>query len=207
VFGLEPKLYTSKDRVAELRVLNSVVSAAFRLLFKFDATDSTRKHIPDLVFNVDARLQLAFLRGYFLGDGTLDSGAKRLSFSTSSETLANQLMYLLLAHGISAGLYGHEPTDKPTGIRLINGKPIIQRHTSYQVSVSGRDALLALELVWYDHENAAAVTHWLMTTKRAQGRRTAIPLAGNLIGLPVRAVRQVEASNRKVYDFSVEKDE
>ncbi len=32
-------------------------------------------------------------------------------------------------------------------------------------------------------------------------------MVGNLVGLPVNAVRQVEASNKKVYDFSVQGDE
>jgi DNA gyrase subunit B len=207
VFGLEPAYYTTDDRVGELRVLNSVVSAIFRLLFKFDGTESIRKHIPDLVFNVDAKLQLAFLRGYFLGDGTLSPENKHILFSTSSETLANQLMYLLLAQGISAGVTRNEPTGKPTGPSPVNGKPIYQRHTAYQVRVSGRNALTTLEPVWFDHARAVELTHWLMAAKPVQRAKKAVPLAGSLIGLPVRAVRQVAASNRKVYDFSVETDE
>ncbi|HEX7593782.1 MAG TPA: LAGLIDADG family homing endonuclease, partial [Anaerolineae bacterium] len=98
VFGLEPILYSSSDRASELRVLNSVVTATFRWLFGFDGTRSARKHIPDLVFNVPPQMQLAFLRGYFMGDGTL--GRHQVSFATISELLANQLMYLLLVQGI-----------------------------------------------------------------------------------------------------------
>jgi len=204
VFGLEPTLYTSSGgRVSELRLLNSVVTATFRLLFDFDGTDASRKHIPDLVFNVDARLQLAFLRGYFLGDGSLSQ--RQVCFATTSETLANQLMYLLLMHGINISLSQREPGGKASG--MIRGKPIITRRTAYYLTVADRDAIAALEPVWRDHARAPEVHRWLATPRGKGGRRPVLPMVGDLIGLPVRAVRQVQASNRKVYDFSVEGDE
>jgi len=204
VFGLEPTLYESVGRVHELRVLNRVVSAFFGLLFGFDSLDASRKCIPDLVFNVDKPMQLAFLRGYFLGDGTL--GQHRLRFTTVSATLANQLMYLLLMHGVNAALSQQEPSGKPVGLSPINGKPIFQRHTAYYLAVSGRDALIALEPVWHDHAYSAELQRWLAITQKRQSY-TAIPIVGDLIGLTVRAVRQVQASGHKVYDFSVEGDE
>ncbi|MBI3950420.1 MAG: DNA gyrase subunit B, partial [Acidobacteria bacterium] len=206
VFGLEPTLYIGRQgRVSELRILNSVVSATFRLVFGFDGTDASRKHIPDLVFNVNPSLQLAFLRGYFLGDGTV--GWHQLRFTTVSETLANQLMYLLLMQGINTSLSQSEPNGRATGISPINGKPIFQRHTAYQLSVSGRDALAALEPVWHDHARAAELQNWLSTARNKKAPLKTVSMVGGLIGLPVRAVRQVKASNRKVYDFSVDGDE
>jgi DNA gyrase subunit B len=200
VFGLEPKLYESEDRVAELRLLNSVVSALFRHIFKFDGTESIRKHIPDLVFNVAPKLQIAFLRGYFMGDGTLDPQHPTMMFATSSETLANQLMYLLLAQGICAGVGKNEPTiaDEP--------KAIQQRHTAYQVCVIGCDDIAALTEVWLDHARAAEMEHKLQTSHKRSSKHMH-RLAGDLVGLAVRAVRQVPSTTRKVYDFSVQDDE
>ncbi|HEX9616225.1 MAG TPA: DNA gyrase subunit B [Anaerolineales bacterium] len=203
VFGLEPVFYPSRTRVGELRLLNRVVAAVFRLLFGFEGTNAGRKHIPDLVFNVDRRSQLAFLRGYFLGDGTLSR--QKMSFSTSSETLANQLMYLLLAHRIKSSLSVREPGGESSG--LIRGKPVITRRTSYTLSVTGRAALAALEAVWQDHAQAAALKAWLAEPASTSGPRQASQMTGDLIGLPVRSVRQVEVSGLKVYDFSVEGDE
>ena len=61
LFGIEPTYYVSKGIGAdELRLLNSVVTAIFRLVFCFDGTESVRKHIPDLVFNVDHRFSSHF---------------------------------------------------------------------------------------------------------------------------------------------------
>ena len=204
VFDLEPTFYTGIDgRVSELRLLNRVVTATFRLIFGFDGTDAGRKHIPDLVFNVDTQLQLAFLRGYFLGDGTL--GHRQVRFTTTSETLANQLMYLLLMHGITVSLSQREPSGESSGV--IRGKPVITRRTAYSLTIAGRDAVGALEPVWRDHARAPEVRGWLATPRGNGGKRPVLPMVGDLIGLPVRAVRQVQASSRKVYDFSVEGDE
>jgi len=204
VFGLEPTWYAGTDgRAHELRILNRVVTAMFRLLFGFDGTNAGCKHIPDLVFNVDKRLQLAFLRGYFLGDGTLDT--RKMSFTTTSELLANELMYLLAAHGVAASLSQREPTGQPSG--LIRGKPIVTRRTAYHLTVSGREAMTALASVWQDHQRAPDVRSWLATAAGHGGPRAATSLRGDLLGLAVRSVREAPASNRKVYDFSVEGDE
>jgi DNA gyrase subunit B len=204
LFGLEPKLYSrSHGRASELRLLNSVVTAIFRLLLGFDGADAGRKHIPDLVFNVDEGRQLAFLRGYFMGDGTLSS--RLVSFSTTSETLANQLMYLLLAFGISVSLSERRPSGERSG--EIRGKPITTRRTAYYLNVTSRDAIAKLEPVWRDHPNAGKLQSWLATPQGKGGNRKAVPMMGNLIGLPVRSVREIKDYSRKVYDFSVADDE
>ena len=204
VFGLEPTWYAAADgRAHELRILNRVVTAVFRLLFGFDGVHAESKHIPDLVFNVDQSMQIAFLRGYFLGDGTLSTRA--MSFTTTSELLANQLMYLLAAHGVTASLSQREPTGQPSG--LIRGKPVITRRTAFHVTVSGRGAMTTLALIWQDHQRAPDVRSWLATDAGHGGPHAATPLRGDLLGLAVRSVHQTPASKRKVYDFSVEGDE
>ena len=203
VFGLEPSLYTSSERASELRILNRAVVTFFQATFGTDTMNASRKRIPDLVFNVDTHLQLAFLRGYFLGDGTL--GQHRLAFATVSETLANQLMYLLLNQGILVSLSRREPTGKSSG--NVRGKPVITRHTAYYLTIAGRESVARLEAIWRDHETADRLQQWLASPKGRGGAHPAISMEGDLLGLPVRAVRQVKASTRRVYDFAVEGDE
>ncbi len=203
VFGLEPTVYRFDDGRSEVRVVNRVVAALFRLLFNFDGTRAPRKHIPDLVFNVAPELQLAFLRGYFMGDGAI--GKRQISFTTTSETLANQLMYLCLGHGIQVSLETIPPSGKPSGV--IRGKPITQRHTAYRVAIAKRAAIAQLQEIWRDHQSAAKLQQWLATPRRDGAPRVGQPMVGNLIGLPVRAVRQIEPTTRDVYDFSVAGDE
>ncbi len=203
-FGVEPKWYPGADhRAAELRLLHSGVTAAFRLLFGFDGTNVGRKHIPDLVFNADKPLQMAFLRGYFMGDGTL--GHHQMSVATTSETLANQLSYLFLMHGARVSLMERPPSGEASG--MIRGKPIITRRTAYYLTISERRAIAALEPIWRDHGRAADMRAWLADSEHSRSKAIFKPAVGDLIGLPVRSVHQVQASNRKVYDFSVEGDE
>lgn len=200
VFGIEPCLYSAgKGRAAELRVLNRVITTVFRLLFNFDGTYAVRKHIPDLVFNVPAALQMAFLRGYFYVDGTV--GHRSIRFTTSSETLANQLMYLLLGHGIALSLNERAPSHEA------DGQPGITRHAAYTLAATTHQAVTALEPVWQQHPRAEALRTWVTTAQPARGQRTAQPMIGHLTGLPVRAVREIKATSTKVYDFSVAGDE
>jgi len=203
IFGAEANFYHYDERVGELRVVNSVIAAVFRCLFGFDRLDAARKCIPDLVFNVTPELQLAFLRGYFLGDGTVSR--RGIAVSTVSRDLASQLLYLLQAHGVLASLSSREPTGQPSG--TVRGKPVTQRHTAYILSVVARDDLARLRSVWADHHLAHKLETKMSSSARSGINRAYTPVAGDLIGLPVRAVREVAPSNGMVYDFSVEGDE
>src|SRR6185369_17900631 len=93
VFGATPSRYDSRERAAELRLVHRVAALVWQHVFGFLDVDSTTKRIPDLVFSVAAPLRAAFLRGYFLGDGTASRG--RIAFATSSRDVASGLSYLL----------------------------------------------------------------------------------------------------------------
>ncbi|RZN34974.1 MAG: DNA gyrase subunit B [Methanosarcinales archaeon] len=202
-FGLDAKYYDSSEtRADELKIVNSVVAALFRHVFGFDSAKAHTKRIPDIVFNVSPNLQLAFLRGYFMGDGTVASN--QIMVSTVSRDLAAQLQYLLLAHGVVCSTSVREPTGEPSG--MIRGKPITQRHTAYILSVAARDDLLNLAPVWTTHHLADKLRPKLEKEAHAGTgiNRAFVPLHGDLIGLPVRSVTEVEPTRGMVYDFSVE---
>jgi DNA gyrase subunit B len=60
--------------------------------------------------------------------------------------------------------------------------------------------------VWRDHAAAARLREHLAST-RPGGNRHFELLKGDLMGLPVRSIEEISASNGYVYDFSVEGDE
>jgi DNA gyrase subunit B len=205
VFGanVEANYHPPKNqRAGDLTVLNRVVTAFFRWVLGFDGQDATTKQLPNLVFSVNAELQLACLRGYFMGDGSLSQG--RISMVTTSDTLANQLSYLLLGHGVRVAIGEREPSGEASG--LIRGKPVITQHKVYTLSINSRDDVARLERVWADHASAEE-TRVLLQSRTSESYDRALPMDGHLMGLKVKTVRQVEATNRKVYDFSVEGDE
>jgi len=199
VFGLEANESFSTDgRVSELRIRNRVLATFFQTLFSCDYSRANQKRIPDLVFNAAPKQQAAYLRGYFMGDGTL--GSRQASFTTTSETLADQVMYLLLNQGIIASVSKRQPSG------AIRGKPVVARSPHYVISITGRENLRSLEPVWRDHAQAARLRAWLNGPDR-RGGKSPRQLAGHLIGLPVRGVQKRQMAGEKVYDFSVEGDE
>ena len=205
VFGHPLTYYPPSEtrRAGELKIVHNVIAAVFMHLFGFQGQGATTKQIPALVFNVPPALQLDFLRGYFLGDGTVSKAG--ISFTTSSRDLAGQLSYLLLAHGILTSISSREPTGQPSG--LIRGKPIVTRHTAYRLTVSARADLAYLRPVWADHPLAAKLEPKLASNARDGVNRAFRTIDGDLIALPVRAVTLVEPTKGMVYDFSVAGDE
>jgi len=201
VFAQPAMLYDSPTRAAELRLLNRVAALAWQELFGFRGADSCTKRIPDLVFNVDESLRLAFLRGYLLGDGTTAGG--RVTLSTSSYDLASGVMYLLGSLGVIASLSSREPDGV---VRQIRGKPCVTKHTHWTITVSATEDLRTIEKAWSDHAAAGALREGLASERPGINRRFRV-LDGDLVGLPVLSVEEVAPSNGYVYDFSVEGDE
>jgi DNA gyrase subunit B len=202
VFGRAPRLCRSEDRVPELRLLNRVATHAWQQAFGFDeGTDAGTKRIPDIVFNVSRDVRLRFLAGYLAGDGTIADG--RMAWCTSSRDLASGLSYLLSSFGVLATITRVEPDGVE---REVRGSACVTRRTSFRVHVSARADLERLRPVWSDHPQADRVEARL-ASEWPEVNRAFEALDGDLVGLPVRSVREVEASNGQVYDFSVETDE
>jgi DNA gyrase subunit B len=203
VFGFTPSYYPGRaGRAGELKIVNNVVAAVFRHVFGLDGLKAHNKRVPDLVFNVNRQLQLAFLRGYFMGDGTASKTG--INMVTVSKELAGQIMSLLSVQGVVASISVREPDGK---VGLIRGKPIRTRHAAYCVAVTAKEDLERLRPMWQDHHLAHLVNRKLTGTGRAGVNRRFMPIDGDLIGLPVRSVRPVEPTTRMVYDFSVAGDE
>ncbi|MDD5616415.1 MAG: DNA gyrase subunit B [Candidatus Methanoperedens sp.] len=204
VFGITPKYYQGAEgRAGELKIVNNVVSAVFRFVFGFDSLESHTKRISDIVFNVNRQMQLDFLRGYFMGDGTVDETG--ISMVTSSKDLASQLMYLLSSHGVLASISVREPDGKASGI--IRGKPVITRHTVHALSIKAKEDIVKLSPVWKDHHLAHKLERKMNAANKTGINRSFTPISGDLAAFPVTSVRKVEPVKNMVYDFSVEEDE
>src|SRR5262249_15495898 len=153
------------------------------------------KRIPDLVFSVAPELRRAFLRGYFLGDGTVSG--HNVQFGTSSYDIASGLVYCLGSLGVIPGTSELQPDGV---VRSIRGAPCITRHKHWVVWVSAWEDQERIRCVWQDHANAAGL-------QPRQSRRRFKTLDGDLMALPITSIEEVTASNGNVYDFSVEGDE
>jgi DNA gyrase subunit B len=201
VFGLSPRSYETSKRAAEVKLVNRVAALAWEHVFGFHEADSTSKRIPDLVFNLPDPLRAAFLRGYLLGDGTVNSG--RLALCTSSRDIASGLQYLLASFGVVASVSVREPDGV---VREIRGEPCETKHQHWVVVITAREDLERLRPVWADHRSAPELEARLRSEWPSINRRFE-SIDGDLMALPVESIVPVEASNGNVYDFSVEGDE
>jgi DNA gyrase subunit B len=158
------------------------------------------KRLPDLLFNVSETCQLAFLEGYFLGDGTKGRSERALVFCTASQQLANGLLYLLGQLGVLASCSYATPQQSV----LRNGRTIYGTG-SYRIHVGGKEQIGALERLWRKAPNARLLRAH-MHKKSNRGPKVAVGISPTLVGLPVRSVEQRQYEGN-VYDFSVADDE
>jgi DNA gyrase subunit B len=199
VFGVTPRWGRSRGGTRELRIPHRAVAAVLEAICGPQGLDAASRRVPEVVFNAPAPLRRAYLRGYFLGGGTVRRGG--LAFHAGSEALANDLVYLLLSLGVVASATRREPSG------VLRGRPASTRRTAFTVTVTHRPWLEGLEPVWRDHPSADRVRQRLRSCAKPRRARRLHPLGGDLVGLPVRAVRRVEPTSPWVYDFSVDEDE
>jgi DNA gyrase subunit B len=158
---------------------------------------ASRKRLPDLLLNCDENGQLAFLEGFFLGDGTKDRSGRKLTFATSSADIANSLLYLLGQLGVVAGL-----SRRPGAKSQIRGQEVTTG-PSYTVNVTGKEALTRLRRLW---RSAPCADAYEAHITRPATRAGYEPISEDLIALPIRAIRRLHYDG-DVYDLSVPEDE
>jgi DNA gyrase subunit B len=155
------------------------------------------KRLPDLILNCEEQCQLAFLEGYYLGDGTKDPRGRLLVFATSSPDLVNGLLYLLGQFGVLAGVI-----KRAGGTFRIRGQHVTTK-PSYAVSVSSKEGLTRLGRLWRQAPSAEA---YAIRTISAGTRLGCEHISQDLVALPIREIEVLDYDG-EVYDLSVPDDE
>ncbi len=195
VCGEVPRQYHDPDSDGIKLYFHSVAIA--RLLQAWGLTGCAHtKRVPNMLFSLPEELQLAFLEGYFLGDGTI-SGTT-IKFTTSAPDLKDGLLYMLGQLGLVA-----TTTEMPPG--TAPDAPIQTRHPYYTIALGGKEQLERCRPIWQRHANAPHLAnHLLRPTRNAPAY---VPIGADLIGLEVMATEEVAPVGEYVYDFSVQDDE
>ena len=122
LFGVEPRIRTTEGLGQSTQIIlgNKILSL---LLKKIGCGRiALEKRVPPLVFGLSEDKICEFLQGYFDGDGLQTSNissGNRISCSTVSKKLADDLLYLFLNLGIVARLYTKQPTGISKNIQYI----------------------------------------------------------------------------------------
>jgi DNA gyrase subunit B len=195
VFGETPRCYPDPESGGRKVSFHSVLAA--RLLRAWGLGECAHeKRLPNLLFALPEALQIAFLEGYFLGDGTMTE--EKLSFVTNSSALKEGLLYLFGQLGLVASASCYKPNSPLDA-------PIQTRHPYYALVISGKEQLDQCRAVWQRHANAAKMEKYIASPHtKSMG---VIPISDDLIGIPVQTAEAIALTGDYVYDFSVDTDE
>ena len=195
IFSETPCQYNDPNSKGIKLYFHSVLAA--RLLKAWGiAKVAHQKQIPNLVFSVSEELQLAFLEGYFLGDGT--TLGKNVSFTTNSLKLKDGLLYLLGQLGLIASHTHYQPSTKKDAL-------IQTRQSYYTITICGKEQLEYCRPIWQNHVNAEQLkAHLANPTFKSQDYTV---ISDDLMGLKVISNQEIDLVGDFVYDFSVDEDE
>ncbi|MGA8543606.1 MAG: V-type ATP synthase subunit A [Thermoplasmata archaeon] len=125
---------------------------------------AAQKHIPPAVMASSNRTLGAFLRGYYLGDGSFSGN--ELEFSTASQDLQTELSYALNRFGVLSSM----------GSRIIDGVPY------YRLFVRGISSLSSLHTAFAStHPKIAAIRSYVESKSTSFTSTDVVPLAPEAI--------------------------
>jgi len=208
------------DRKSDSCLVLHFHSFTFKLLLEYLGLFGKKAHekfIPDIFYNVSESVQQALLRGLLQSDGYIVVGRSRLKrygdrkvvgYSTSSWSLAQNIVYLLRQLGVFPSITRQRP--QTTGVRgkpkthIRRGKVIRANHDKIDVCVSTKEQVSAIRAIWQTHKDAWKLEEWISSTqRRGNWGRKVVPISDDFVGLEVKSVRKVICNDEYVYDFSV----
>ncbi|WP_280586918.1 DNA polymerase II large subunit [Halorubrum sp. Boch-26] len=144
-FGVDPY----EENHAKVTVSGRLLRAFFDSVLHSGIYAQT-KRVPDRIFDAPDEVVGAYLSGYFSGDGSVAKGSLRITATTISEELREDLIGLLRRLGI------HATVDRPKRVRLRDRFPDFYdesdtRLTSqaYIIVISSREAVRFSEVVGF----------------------------------------------------------
>ncbi|MFP4101325.1 ATP-binding protein [Coleofasciculus sp.] len=195
VFGETPRRYND-TRYDGIKLYFHSVAAA-RLLQAWGLNGwAHEKKLPDIVFSLPESLQLTFLEGYLLGDGSVTQN--NIVLTTTSANLKDGLLYLLGQLGIIASLHNSQSSNPPES-------PVQTRHYAYYIRIGTKEQLEQWKVIWKRHPKAQRLKDYLARPQRQAPQ--CMPISDDLMGLKVVENHEIELVGDYVYDFSVEGDE
>lgn len=142
LFGLKVRRKNYKDGVEDSLIYSHSLGKTLERLFNFPVNSrSDEKEVPSKIFNADEETKWAFLSGLFEGDAYICARPQKsngrflayIEYVSASETLAKQVVSLLLGLGVFALL-------RPRKKAATNTKEKRQR-TYYSVLIYGTEQL------------------------------------------------------------------
>lgn len=181
------KYFENKNRIPTLRISNKT----FRLFFNSfvgEIKTAGEKRIEKVVFSASDKNKLAFLNGYFLGDGHITKNG--ITFSTSSKFMGRQLLWLLGHFDTFPAIYYIKPQQSIIDNKIINSNGL------YNIHISSID-LDKIKPVWENHHNS-----FMLKNTKSQNKRLLKKYGDKTYLVSIKKIEEIEYDGY-VYDFSV----
>lgn len=167
-FGVKPKILEDKNKNT---LTVQFGSKLFAYIFKYAlgcATGAGKKRVPSLVFNLKKDFQKEFLKGYFLGDGSLYDKNKKttIAFTSKSKALMSDISLLLSLNDIPV----HKISTIIKQRRIIKNR-MVRKSTLYRIQITNPKYINKLNLLDY------------------KIKRNRIPIEVNPFSVPVEEIK------------------
>ncbi len=185
LFGLPGRIERPKNRAPNASV--SSTNLVYLLDFLQTGRVSHEKRIPPLVLASTNESLAAFLRAYFLGDGSFADG--QLEFTTASQRLQIELAYALLRFGVFSTLGRHVNEGAPCFRLFVRGVPTLDRSREFLAG---------------GHPKTDAIEQYLAGKRTAYTATDVVPLSPEVIERIYRGQythSSVQARGTDVYNY------
>ena len=197
VFGKEPREQAPYNNGISLVLSSTIAARIFKQLF---GSGAQHKSLPVWMLHELPEKQAELLKGWFRGDGNTclkkySSGRKRMfRICTTSTLLAEQMRQLLLRLNILSSINVWKRTSP--------------RHDLYALYVGGEyftgfAQLVGSKFTEEEHELATTSGNQVLATKLVSHGT----IKGSYAFVPIRSIKHASATDKDVYNFSVEQDE
>lgn len=100
------------------------------------------KKIPRRAFEAPAEYLVELLETLILGDGTISTKNGHRTYFTSSKQLADDVQELCQYVGLRGTIVSREPGRES----VIRGRPVVSKHTAYEVTINRKDLIQVAKL-------------------------------------------------------------
>lgn len=198
-FGTEP--YRESD--TKITVSGRLVRTFFDTVLDCGIYAET-KRVPQCIFDATDNVISAYLRGYFSGDGGVETGSLVVEATTVSAELKEDILALLTRIGISARVAETEP------IRLAEKFPDYYDENdssvsapTYVLTISSDDAAIFAERVGFQLSRKAARLDQSVSSVTPRGSRTFTDGGGQYLVEAIESVEYVKSDVSATYCVTV----
>jgi len=198
--------YTTYSKNIDERSANEIIILkSIEFCSILDYFGLTKKHInkykfiPQLFFSTTEKIRLALLKGLYHSDGSLfevnrhnNCKALRFSYSTNSDMLKSDLIFLLRQFNIFPTVSIHKPSYK-NGINQ-KGQEIVTNKDSYGININRQYDLLKIESIF----------EGLEIKNTSNYNTNIIDIDEDFYAIKIKSKKLVPYKYDKVYDLSVQ---